>query len=160
MKEWTIFDEIRRMQRDMDKLYGDFFGNEDLEKEQLLLKGSAKDNPVGLVSKKDFFRTPVIKTNETNEHLFIDVEVPGANKEDVQLNFINNGIEIKVDKKQEEKKGEGKEQTYIKQQNKFYRFFTLPDYVDYENIDADYKNGIVSIKVPKKKKFKKQIPIK
>ncbi len=161
MREWTIFDEIKRMQKEMDRLFSDFFVNEDnLIENKPLIEGPKNKSIAPVSSTNNFFRTPVVQTKETDKEIFLDIEVPGANKDDVQLNFVNNGLEIKVEKKQEKKDKNKDKEVYTKQESSFYRYFSLPENVDYDKIQADYKNGVVSVKIPKKQSLKKKIQIK
>ncbi|MFH1053203.1 MAG: Hsp20/alpha crystallin family protein [Candidatus Woesearchaeota archaeon] len=99
----------------------------------------------------------------------IAVEIPGVNKEDIHLEVLeDNTLIIKAEKKQEkeEKSEEDDEMTYQYKYSKsysgFYRSVTLPETADSENINAEYKDGILKIVVPKKKssKKKKQINVR
>jgi HSP20 family protein len=157
MKEWTVFDEIKRIQNEMDKMFFGFFENEDyFSKDQPLLETTSQNLPDKHLLPATTFRTPLIKTKETNKSYVVDVEIPGANKEDIQLNVVNNGIEIKVEKKQEKKEKE----THTKQEMSFYRYFSLPENSDINKVDANYKNGVLSIEVPKKTTVQKKITVK
>lgn len=158
MKEWTFFNEIKKIQSEIDKMFSGFFENEDyFTRDYPLLESSSQNvtsskNPL-LTST---FRTPIIKTKETDKSYIVDVELPGANKEDVQLNIINNGLEIKVEKQKEKKDND----THIKQEFSYYRYFSLPENTDLEKIDANYKNGILSIEIPRKITVQKKINVK
>ena len=71
-------------------------------------------------------------------------------KEDFKINVDKNIISISVEKK-EEKVEDGK--TYSKKEfsyTSFSRSFTLPEVVDYANIDASYEDGVLAIKIGKK----------
>lgn len=104
---------------------------------------------------------PSIDISETDKQYLIDVEVPGMDKKDIELNVDNNTLTIsgerKFEKKEEDKHYHRVESSY----GNFSRSFTLPDNVESESIQATYNNGILHITIEKsEQKMKKQIKIK
>ena len=77
---------------------------------------------------------------------------------------MERGIEIKAEKKREEEKKDDKKMIYgfVRSYSGFYQSLDLSEEADLENIDALYKNGVLIIKVPKKKSAiaKKEVKIK
>lgn len=146
MKRHTIWDEIRRMQRDMDSLFNDFFYTEN----PYLLEGN-KDSKKEIASLENY-REPICDVKEDKENYNLSLEIPGSRKEDIKINVNDNILEIKVEHKKEDKK-EDKEKgyySYSKSYSGFYRSFSLPRNIDKDNINAEYKDGILHLKIPKK----------
>ena len=104
---------------------------------------------------------PSIDISETDKQYIIDVEVPGMDKKDIDLNVDNNTLTISGERKFE-KEEDGKQFHRVESHyGSFSRSFTLPDNANVETINATYNNGILNITVDKSEKsMKKQIKIK
>ena len=104
---------------------------------------------------------PSIDISETDKQYLIDVEVPGMDKKDIELNVENNTLTISGERKFENKE-EGKQFHRVESSyGSFSRSFSLPDNVNSESVQATYNNGILHITVDKsEQKMKKQIKIK
>lgn len=102
------------------------------------------------VSDRLVTRVPAVNITETETAYHVELAAPGLNKSDFQINVDKNVMSISADK-QEEK--EVTEKTYSKREynyTSFSRSFTLPDVVDYSNIEASYVDGILKVVVGKK----------
>ena len=100
--------------------------------------------------------TPSVNTREDNSAYHIEVDLPGVKKEDIHVDCKDNVLTLSGERKT---KSEVNEKDYHKVESfygKFQRSFTLPDDVDADNIDANSKNGMLEIKIPKSKKTKKE----
>lgn len=126
MRKHTIWDEMRRMQRDMDSLFSDFFHAEP----SYLLKGS-KDSK-NEISSVENYREPICDIKEDKEKYNLSLELPGSKKEE---------------KQEDKEKGH---YSYSRSYLGFYRSFKLPRNIDQNNIDAEYKDGVLNLKIPKK----------
>ena len=98
---------------------------------------------------------------EKDNKYHIEMDVPGYKKEDLRINLENNYLTISAEKKNNE---ENENKKYIRRErtySKFERSIYLGD-VDDSNIDAEYKDGILKIVIPKKDEntSKKYIEIK
>ena len=104
---------------------------------------------------------PSIDISETDKQYLIDVEVPGMDKKDIELNVENNTLTISGERKFENEE-EGKQYHRVESSyGSFSRSFSLPDNVNSESIQATYNNGILHVTVDKsEQKMKKQIKIK
>ena len=97
------------------------------------------------------FRTPVLDITENDTSWLAKLELPGVDKDDIQLNISEQGVEVKVEKQlDKEEKGEN---SYKKFSASFYRCFPLPEGVDPDKVDAEYKNGVLEINIPKPAKL-------
>lgn len=94
--------------------------------------------------------SPAVDIKETNTDLLVDLELPGLKPEDVEITADNGLLTIRGEKRGERKEGEENryhlvERTY----GSFMRSFTLPHGVDEDQIQAEFDNGILSIRIPK-----------
>ena len=89
----------------------------------------------------------------------IEMELPGVNKKDIEINVIDNMLEISVKKKEEIKKEE--EGYYISKRyyTGFREVISLPSDADTENIKARYNNGILRIERGKKASKGKRVTL-
>lgn len=118
----------------------------------------------------DFFKEdikgpfiPKLDVSEDKDNLFIKAELPGVDKHDVKLSLNEDVLTISGEKKKEEK--EEKENFFRIERNygSFSRSITIPFEVKMDKIEAEYKNGVLNIILPKteeKKKAERFIEIK
>ena len=147
--EYNIWNDMRRMQRQMDRL---FYGFD--EPKALSLRNALSDN----------YRRAMMDCREDDKNFTIAVEIPGIDKEDIHLDVAENSVIIKAEKKHEKEKGskEKGDYKYAKSYAGFYQEIALPENADIENIEAVHKNGVLKLTIPKKKSAikKKEIKIK
>ncbi len=105
---------------------------------------------------------PAVNIKEENDKFVLEMAAPGMKKDDFKIDLDNYQLTISSEKKEEKKE---KEDNYTRREfmySSFSRSFTLPKSIDIEKIKADYKNGILSIVLPKKEeetKLTRQIKI-
>lgn len=95
--------------------------------------------------------TPSVNSRETDKAYFVEVDLPGIKKEDVQIDLKDNILTISGERKVQD---EMKEENYYKLESrygKFVRSFTLPKDVEVDKIDAKSENGVLEVKIPKQK---------
>jgi HSP20 family protein len=102
-------------------------------------------------------RTPRMDISETEKEVVAEVELPGVDPKDINVEVRNNILKLEAKtKKKEEKKKKGYYRKEISAG--FYRrAVPLPVEVIGEKAKAEYKDGILKISVPKKEKTKKKI---
>jgi len=105
--------------------------------------------------------SPALDVSETKDAILVKAEVPGMDPKDIQLSLQENTLTIKGEKKQEkEEKGEHfyrAERSY----GAFARVVRLPASVDSEKVTASFKNGLLTVTLPKAPAAKGSvIPIK
>ena len=99
---------------------------------------------------------PSVNTREGEYAYHIEVDLPGVKKDDINVDVKDDVLTISGQRKT---KKEVKEKDYYKMESsygKFQRSFTLPDNIDTENIEANSKDGVLEVVVPKMKKSKKE----
>lgn len=140
---------ITQMQRDMEKMFTDLRRNWDFQVEE--------------ASKfmKKFI--PSLNVSEDDQKIFIRVDLPGVEPKDVNISLENNTLVIEGEKK-EEKKSEKEEFKLLESAyGHFKRVIALPEIIDSSKVEATYKNGILTVVLPKKEdiqKSKQKINIK
>ncbi len=103
---------------------------------------------------------PNVDISETETEFEIAVTLPGMNKEDINVDLENGRLTISGERKFE---NEEKGKNYHRIESGFGTFnrsFQLPDTVDEESVEANYKDGMLNISIAKsEEKVKKQIEI-
>lgn len=106
---------------------------------------------------------PKVRISEDKDNFFINMELPGMTKEDVKISIENNVLSVNGIKKQEKKTEETNlivNEIYF---GEFSRTFNLSNDIKIDSIDAEYKDGILNITLPKVEEAKsivKEISIK
>jgi len=138
----TMFNLIPRQTRNLEKVFTDMFEFPVFrwEDEQTL--------------------TPRVNIKENDDQIAMVFEVPGMEKDDIKINIKEGVLTISGQRKLEQ---EEKQNGYVRtefQAGSFKRSFTLPDTVNTEKIAADYKNGLLTVALPKLEEVKpKEIDI-
>ena len=106
--------------------------------------------------------TVPVNITETADAYHLELNAPGRNKEDFNVNIENGLLTISYEKKEEAKNEDLKSVRREFTFKSFKRSFTLDEKVDADNIQAKYENGLLKFHLPKKeqaKEVKKQISI-
>ncbi|HLR70627.1 MAG TPA: Hsp20/alpha crystallin family protein [Pseudogracilibacillus sp.] len=107
--------------------------------------------------------TPKCNIEEKKDHYLVEVEIPGVEPKDVNIELEGNMLSIKGERKRESKAEDRDDKMHVVEQSygSFYRSFSLPNNVNTEAIKAENKNGVLFIKIPKnKEKEPRRIDIK
>lgn len=114
--------------------------------------------------KKDFFTfdwAPSVDIAETAEAFEIKAELPDVKKEDVKVSVEDGELRISGERKQEKEEKGKKFHRVERSYGSFMRSFTLPENVDDSKLSAEYKDGLLNVRLPKTEKAKpKAIPVK
>ena len=94
--------------------------------------------------------SPRIDLSETEEEYTIIADLPGLNQKDIELSFSQNVLTISG-KKEEEKEEKGRQYHRIERfSGQFRREIPLQDTVDDNKIEATFKDGVLTINIPKR----------
>ncbi len=142
-RRWDIWDEMRRMQSSMDELFSYFFGSE--------AGTPLLEAPLRGQTALTNYRQPLADVFETDKELVATIELPGVDKKDIKINATDEGVEVKVERKDERKQDDKKQGLYRLERSYlgFYRYIPVPDGVDTDNIKASYNNGVLELRMPK-----------
>jgi HSP20 family protein len=136
--------EISGLQRDMNRIFDSFFrgGSE----EPALINAAW---------------VPAVDVAEEDSQYVVKVELPGVNKDDVNISLESNILTIRGEKKTEQE-SKGKNYHRVERSfGSFHRSFALPTTVKVDKIDAVFKDGILAVTMPKADEAKpKQIEVK
>ncbi len=132
------FEELRRMQERFNRLLEEFGRFPEAREYRISM-------PVDII--------------DEGEQLRVIVDIPGFNREDLEIYFENGDLVIKGERKEEfeEKKGD-----YLRRERRmgtFYRKVSLPSDIDRDAVKARYNNGVLEITIPRLKKDRKTVPI-
>jgi HSP20 family protein len=106
---------------------------------------------------------PQLDVGATDKEYTISIELPGVDQKDIQLELSGDTLKIKGEKRQEK---EEKEKDYYRVERSygsFQRVLSLPEDADQDGIEAAFKHGVMTVKVPRRslpQSAAKQIDIK
>jgi HSP20 family protein len=146
-QEWRPFASLRQ---EIDRLFNDF-------------------DPWRLPSPRAFFAAQpdlfgaAVDIVEKDKAFEVTAELPGMSEKDVQVEIVNGSLRIQGEKKEE--KEERRKDYYLSERRygSFERRFPIPDGVDVDKIDASFKQGVLTVTLPKTveaQKPAKAIPVK
>jgi len=108
---------------------------------------------------------PATNILEKNDVFKIELQLPGFKKEDVQLNYHENILTVKVElpeNNNEEENQKEDEFNYERREFGVYKFerkFRVPKTIDAEKIGAHFENGILELVLPKKEEALEKAPV-
>jgi HSP20 family protein len=148
----TLLDPMSVMD-DMDRLFDNF--RRDWEGAFLLPRSFTTE----------MVRQPLIDLADNGKEYLVKAEVPGLTKDDLKIEITDSSIEISGETKLEESE-EDKKKGYIRRERRyasFYRSLPLPENVLTDKADAELKDGILTVKLPKAappERKAKKVPVK
>jgi HSP20 family protein len=98
---------------------------------------------------------PSVDIAEKNDKFELTVDLPGIDEKNIEVKFSDGVLTVKGTR--EEHKEEQKKDYHVseRQFGAFERSFQVPESVDNDKIDAQFKNGVLTISLPKKPEAKK-----
>ena len=93
--------------------------------------------------------SPAVDVKETDNSFVLTADIPGLTKKDIKVNVANGKLSISGERSYETEQENDNYHYRERRFGTFDRSFNLPDTVDEENISASFKNGILSIQLPK-----------
>lgn len=99
---------------------------------------------------------PKVNIRETTDDFMVEMAVPGLKKSDFHIDLDNQLLSISTEMKEE---NEHKDENFTRREfgySSFKRTFTLPESVNDDKINATYRDGILSILLPKKEEAKQK----
>lgn len=130
---WDPWRDIMSLRDRMNRLFEDTFTG----------RGEEQDIMAGTWA-------PSVDIYETEKEMVLAAEVPGIDEKDIEVKVENNTLTLAGERKLEKETKEDNYHRIERAYGKFSRSFTLPSYIDQENIKAEYENGILKVSMPKK----------
>ncbi len=154
LRHWQPFGNLTSMHNRFHRLFeDDFFKDFGINAVSDEGPQTVKDDCCG-----DWF--PAADIFETKDDYVVNLEVPGISKEDINIEFVNNTLSIKGERKEEKEVEEENYHRVERFNGAFNRSFTLPGETDGNKINASMKDGILELRIPKAAEKKiKSIPI-
>ena len=106
---------------------------------------------------------PWMDMKETDNGYEVKVTMPGIDKDDIDISINDGVLTIKGETKEDDEKEDENGKWLIREHQHcaYYRSVRLPSEVQAENAEAEYKNGVLSLTLPKAEEVKpKSIPVK
>jgi HSP20 family protein len=104
---------------------------------------------------------PAVDLSENESNYTITVEIPGVQKNDVQVELQDGMLVIHGEKRSEREEKKDRSRYVERSYGSFSRAFDLPADADADRLEASFKDGVLTIRVPRKEAVKpKQIAIK
>ena len=141
---WRPRHDLTNIREEMNRLFDDFFRGWP-EPRKGLLEGEW---------------APSIDVAETEEEIVVTAELPGIKQEEVDITIADDVLTLKGEKKEEKEVKKKNYHRIERSYGSFQRSVGLPVGVQADKAKATYKNGVLSITVPKAEEAKpKQIKI-
>lgn len=131
-KREDFFDPFHSFRREVDRMFDRFF-------EGLPMRSGGTWQSL----------TPAVDIDETDKAMVVTAELPGVNDKDVEVTLAGDVLTIKGKKKDEKTHNNG-ESTYVERRyGSFARSVRLPFELKDELVDAQFKDGVLTIRIPK-----------
>ncbi len=137
-KEFNPFEEMQKMQQEMDRIFNEFH-RKFLREAQF---GKFVDT---------FASQPAIDLRDEGEKYVLKADMPGAEEKNIKIE-VKDGM-LKIEAKTLREKRE-KSENYLRQERfvgDYLRMVSLPGDADADRLKSEYKNGVLTITIPKKK---------
>ena len=139
MTRWQPVSELTRLRDQMDRMFEDwprFFGRRTDEEG---LRGAWM---------------PAVDIRESKDAFEVTAELPGVDSKDVDVSVQENTLTIRGERRREEVRENETVHRIEREYGVFERSFTLPRSADAEHIKANYRDGVLSLTVPKREESK------
>ena len=126
---WEPARELDSLQSEVNRVFDAFFGNG------------------GGVRARRW--VPAMDLVETDEHLVLRADLPGLERDDVNIEVKDGTLTVSGERRSE---GEDKSEGFYRVERAFGAFsrsLTLPEGIDAEKITADFDNGVLEVRIPK-----------
>jgi HSP20 family protein len=140
---WAPFRDLLNIQDEMNRMFNNAFARFPEKGE-----GSA------------MLWAPLVDIVETDDEITVVAEIPGMKKEDVKISIQDDVLTLKGEKKQEKESNQKNFQRVERSYGVFERSFSLPSSIQSDKVKASYKDGLLTIHLPKAEEAKpKEISI-
>ena len=101
--------------------------------------------------------SPRLDVSETDKALEIVADLPGMDKKDINISLDGDLLTIKGEKKEVKEKKDKHFHTIERRSGSFYRTLRLPVTVENDKIEANFKDGVLTLTLPKSKEAAKKV---
>jgi len=133
------FAAMRRMQEDMDRMFAQAFGG---------LGGGLTSGGTGSYAGGLTEWSPAIEIKQKENQLVVCAELPGLKPDEVQVEVNEDALIIQGERRHEETHNEGGVHRTERQYGRFYRAIPLPEGVNADQANAQFRDGVLEVTVP------------
>jgi HSP20 family protein len=136
IERWEPWREMETLQRRMNRLF------------ERLMPDGEKAFSLGV---------PAVEIEETDSEIHLKLEVPGLEAKDLNIEVTADSVSISGERKSQtktEEKGLTRSEFYY---GKFERMIPLPTHIQTDKVQAEYKNGILNLTLPKTEEEKHKV---
>jgi len=139
---WDLMRELASMQDRMNRLWGNL--------------GDRRDD----VTSRGAWVPPVDIYETDAKEIVLKAELPGLRREDIDLTVENNTLTVRGERRADDGVREDRYHRRERVHGIFSRSFTLPNTVDGAHVKAEYRDGVLTVKLPLREEAKpRQIPV-
>ena len=153
-RRFSIWDEMKRMQKQMDSVFSNFFSTEPFIGSDFLLEDMSGNKDIVTSN----YKAPASDLYETDKEVIAEIDMPGVDKKGLDINLEKGVLTINGDVHME---SQGRQILREFSPANYYRQFRLTEHIDADKSHAELKNGVLTLKIPKAESAKpKKIEIK
>lgn len=134
MTRWDLFREMDQMSREMERMFGTATLSRLVEP--------------GLVSPYSLRGYPRLDVREEGEHFTVSALIPGIDPKEIEMTVMGNTLTLSGERKAESP-GQVTWHRRERGMGKFLRTVDLPVEIDADQVKADYKDGVLTVTLPK-----------
>ncbi len=132
---WRPGRELATIRDEMNRLFDDFFSGFPFpERRRGLMEGEW---------------APTVDVAETDENIIVTAELPGVKQNDVEISVVNDVLTLKGEKREEKEIKKENYHRIERSYGSFQRSITLPTGVHADKAKATYKDGVLTVTIPK-----------
>jgi len=135
------FQMMRRMQEEMDRAFGSFFGQP--------AGGGSIDATSGW--------TPTADVYETENEIVVKADIPGVEPEDLEVYCTDDGVVLRGETRREQERDEGGWHRTERRYGRFERQIPLPQGARPDDAQANFRNGVLELRIPKSEESRQRI---
>ena len=142
LSRWTPYRGLNSLQEQVNRLFDDTFSSHRAGQSDLATWA------------------PAVDVFETENELVVKADLPDMNEKDIDVRVENNTLTVRGERKFEQQANEDNYLRIERAYGTFTRSFSLPNTVNPEAIRAEYRSGVLTVRMPKREESKpKQIKI-
>ncbi len=143
---WNPWKELEEMEKRLSTIFG----------RASVTTGGEKKEAIAVAE-----WSPLVDITEDEKEYLVKAELPEMKKEEIKINVQNDVLSISGERKYEKEEKDKKYHRVERAYGSFMRSFTLPEDADGSKVNAEYKDGVLKIHLPKSEKAKpKAIEVK
>ena len=99
---------------------------------------------------------PAMDMTEKEKAYEVTAELPGMAESDVEVKLANGNLSIRGEKREEKEEKDKERHVSERSYGAFHRLFRLPDDVDADGVEAEFRNGVLKVTLPKSPEARKE----